>query len=86
VSNIEHIRARLGGIQGYDAAARSPAIAIHEPVQNHIRVRPGKMTEAQYLADVVTRQIYQRSAEPLISQRPCDVFSAQLERVAEHAV
>jgi hypothetical protein len=57
VSNIEHIRVRLGGIQGYDIAARSLAIAIQGPVPNHICVLPGKMTEAPYLADVTTRQI-----------------------------
>ncbi|HMK78386.1 MAG TPA: FAD-dependent oxidoreductase [Xanthobacteraceae bacterium] len=67
-------------------AARSLAIAIHEPLPGHICVLPGKMTEAPYLADVITRQIYERSHEPLISQRPCDVFSSRLEGIVEHAV
>lgn len=65
--------------------ARSLAVAIHEPVPGHVCILPGKMTEAPFLADAITRHVYERVAESLISRRPCDAFAVELQRVSTHA-
>jgi len=52
--------------------ARSLNIAIHEIVQDHICVLPGKMTETPYLTDVLVNKVYTRLNKDVISLRPCD--------------
>ncbi len=56
------------------AAARSLNVSISEPVPNHICVLPGKMTEAPYVTDVVTRMIYNRMNDDMIAPRPMDII------------
>jgi len=66
--------------------ARSLAVAIQEPVPGHVCILPGKMTEAPFLADAITRHVYERANEPLISGRPCDSFADTLQQVPADAV
>ncbi|MGB9366051.1 MAG: FAD-dependent oxidoreductase [Xanthobacteraceae bacterium] len=66
--------------------ARSLAVAIREPLPGHVCILPGKMTEAPFLADAITRHVYERVNEPLISRRPCDSFGDTLQQVPAHAL
>lgn len=54
------------------ATARSLNISVSEPVQDHICVLPGKMTEAPYVTDVVTRMVYNRINDRVVALRPMD--------------
>lgn len=56
------------------SAARSLSVSINEPIQDHIIVLPGKMSEAPYLTDVLTSYIHERIDNPKIALRPCDQF------------
>ena len=54
-------------------ARRSLNLALFEPKDGHLCVLPGKMTEAPYTTDVLTRIIYDRlSGEDQIALRPID--------------
>lgn len=52
--------------------ARSLAVSISEPTPGHISVLPGKMTEAPYVTDVLTRFVYNRIGDSEIAFRPMD--------------
>lgn len=53
-------------------AARSLNISVSEPIQDHMCVLPGKMTEAPYVTDVVTRMVYNRINDRMVALRPMD--------------
>ncbi len=55
------------------AAARSLNINYGEPLDKHMYVLPGKMTESPYVTDVVTRMIFDRlNGHKDVASRPCD--------------
>jgi glycerol-3-phosphate dehydrogenase len=56
------------------ADARSLNISVTEPLPGHICVLPGKMTEAPYVTDVVTRMVYERIRDDTIALRPMDTI------------
>jgi len=55
-----------------EAATRSLDISISEPIDNHLCVLPGKMTEAPYVSDRVAALVYNRLGDQSIALRPMD--------------
>ena len=55
-----------------DKPYRDLDINVIEPIPNHLCCFPGKMTEAPYLTDVVTKMVYERLDDVRISYRPID--------------
>ncbi len=58
-------------------AARSLNINVSEPVDNHLCVLPGKMTESVYVTDAVTRLVFDRKSlqgKSPVTPRPCDTL------------
>lgn len=53
---------------------RSLNIAISEPVEGHVVVLPGKMTEAPYLTDILSSYLHHSLDNPDIALRPSDHF------------
>ncbi|HSX08890.1 MAG TPA: FAD-dependent oxidoreductase [Candidatus Saccharimonadales bacterium] len=59
------------------AAARSLNISVSEPIPDHLCILPGKMTEAAFVTDTVTRIVFDRQSlnggHNAIALRPCDM-------------
>jgi len=49
-------------------------VYLIEPLPNHLCCLPGKMTEAPYLTDIVTKVVYERLHDSTISYRPLDTW------------
>lgn len=62
---------------------RSLSVSISEPVDGHIVILPGKMSEAPYITDVLTSYIHQRIDNPKIALRPCDQFDQLSKGMSE---
>lgn len=64
---------------------RSLDIDITEPVDGHIAILPGKLTEAPYLCDVLVRLVHSRIDNEFISMRPLDVLRSNSHMSADAA-
>jgi hypothetical protein len=58
-------------------AARSLNVAIQEAMAGHLCVLPGKMTEAPFATDVLTKMLHERLDTAPIAPRPCDHFRVE---------
>ena len=55
--------------------SRSVDVEVFEPEDsNYIFALPGKMTESPYVADAITKLVFHRNSDSLISLRPSDIF------------
>lgn len=57
------------------AVTRSLDVSVSEPIDNHLCVLPGKMTEAPYVSDRVAALVYNRLGDQSIALRPMDCLS-----------
>ena len=57
---------------GQNGSYHSLDTQLHEPFPNHFIALPGKLTEAPWICDKLSREIFTRMNRSAIAERPCD--------------